>query len=46
MFDNGLLKHADDGSVIPVTDPAEMEHIRSEVARASKQKQDQMSNRS
>ena len=40
MFDNGLLKHADDGSVIPVTDPAEMEHIRSEVARASKQKQD------
>ena len=38
MFDAGLIKHGDDGSFVPVDNPAEREHIKKQVS-LSKRKQ-------
>ena len=38
MFDEGLIKHADDGSFVAVENPAEREHIKKQITM-SKRKQ-------
>ena len=38
MFNKGYLKAAEDGTYVPVTNPAESEHLRSEHAKQTKRK--------
>ena len=39
MFDNGVLKLDEEGSYVPVTDPAEQQHIRHQVSLSKQRSQ-------